>query len=408
MSTRIHTALALVIASGAQARGAEEAAARAPALEVEVVLSPAADRSRPAQFLSGIASLGPRMAAYFPKKRPPKFSVRECRRGEAPGVFARMRIAELPLLPFAKRIVAAAGIGEVTLQAFIDGDTVRMVASVRLEPGAPAPPLANARLALPEMREGDWAAAAATVDPKRLVPWAVEVADRVDEFKGQMLKDALVVATWNLGIDVEKDIAGSFAGGVRALACEAEGGGDSVAVAADLRATAPLEKALATLALGSRLVGGAKTGLDTERFGDARGYRVRTPLDGLAPSLALHGGLLLAWTARGPVDAGPGALVRRLSASPGNAPGLLAGVGGGDVCAAGIANVLECVRAAGAVARSGGADSSRIPAPHSLAWADGDVAVALRVGGEGFQAWGVWVPSRSALAVPADDAVADR
>ncbi|MHC4248022.1 MAG: hypothetical protein ACYS9X_02730 [Planctomycetota bacterium] len=395
MITRIR-AFAFVLTLAVPLRSAEAVAASAREPEVEIVLARAPDRSRPAQFLAGLAS----------SRLIPGATVREARRGESPRLFARFRFQDMRLLPMAKRILDAAGLGEVTLQLFPDGDLVRMVASVRVDPRVP-PPFANAPLMAPAMREGDWATAAVRLDAARVVPWAVDVAGRVDEFQGQMLKDALVVAKWNLGLDVEGDIAGSFAGGVRALA--ARGSDDSAALVADLRAAAPLAKALTALSLASRLVGGRGVGLGRARFGEVDGYRVSTPWGSLAPALVLGDGALVASTDPGPMAADPGALCRRLSGAPGDArPRALASVGGGEACAAAAFDVLECVRAARDVAGATGLDVSAVPAPASVAWADGEAAVAVRVGGEGLQVWGAWTPSRTDLAVPADDAVARR
>ncbi len=392
--------------------------------EIEIVLPPAPDRSRQAEFLKGMAS-----SRLFPGAR-----VREARRGEAARIFARFRFQDLPLIRPAKRLLEAAGLREVTLQVFPDGDLVRLVASVRVDRRVP-PPLANAPLAVPAMREGDWATAALSLDTARLVPWAVDVAARADEFQGQILKDSLVVAKWNLGLDVEGEIAGSFAGGVRALAARGGGGGDSVALVVDVRSPDPLAKALAALALGSHLMSGACAGLEPARVGETQAYRIRTPWPGLAPAIVLRDGALLASTREGAIGADPDALRRRLSAEVGTrreraamstqpatvagapdaayrrvptAPRALAKIGGGEICAAGVVNVLEGVRAARALARAAGLDQSGFPTPASLAWADGEAAVAVRAGGEGFQIWGAWVPSRSALAVPEDDTLASK
>ncbi|MHC5056378.1 MAG: hypothetical protein ACYTKD_16905 [Planctomycetota bacterium] len=396
MITRI-PAFAFVLTLAIPLRSAEAVAPGAREPEVEIVLPRVPDRSPPAQFLAGVAS----------SRLIPGATVREARRGESARLFARFRFQDLRLLPMAKRILDAAGVGEVTLQVFPDGDLVRMVASVRVDPRVP-PPFANSpRAAPPAMREGDWATAAVRFDAERVVPWAVDVARRVDEFQGQILKDALVVAKWNLGLDVEGDIAGSFAGGVRALA--ARGSEDSAALVADLRAAAPLAKALTALSLASRLVRGRGVGLGPARFGEVGGYRIRTPWAALAPALVLGDGALVASTDPGPIAAGPGALCRRLSGAPGDErPRALAAIGGGEACAAAAFDVLECVRAARDIAGAAGLDASGIPAPSSLAWADGEAAVAVRVGGEGFQVWGAWLPSRSDLAVPADDTVARR
>jgi hypothetical protein len=286
------------------------------------------------------------------------------------------------------------------LHAFRDGDLIRAVASVRLDPAAPAPPLANTRLTPPAMRDGDWATAAIFLDAVRIVPWAVGVAGRVDKFQGQMLADALVVAKWNLGLDVEKDVAGALVGGVRALASREFG--DSAALVADMRSRHSLAKALRALAVASRLVPRAVVALEPARFGETDGYRVRTPYAGVAPSVALLKEALIVSTSPD-LDGLPS---RLSAAARDDIPRSLARVGGPEVCAVGVVNVLECIRAARAFARAGGIDQSRIPTPASLAWADGEVAVVVRVGGSRLQVWAAWQPSRSDLAVPADDTVA--
>jgi len=371
------------------------AAAREP--EVEIVLPPAADRSPPARFLSGLAA-----SRLLPGAR-----VRDGRRGEDPGVIARFRLQDLPIAPRAKRMLDAAGLGGIELEVFPDGDLVRAVASVRLDPGAPALPLTNTDLTTPAMRDGDWGAAALFMESKRLVRWIVEVARREDAFRGQMLADALVVAKWNLGLDVEKDIAEALGGGVRALASRRAG--DLVLLAADVRAGESLAKALQSLATASLLVPGAGAGIEPARFGETAGYRVRTPWPVLTPAVFLDKGALIISMSAEASPPDPDEISRRLSAAGrDDIPLRLREIGGCERCAAVVVNVLECVRAARGFARACGLDDAGLPTPASLAWADGEAAVTVRVGGAGLQVWGVWRSSRSALAVPADDAVASR
>jgi len=395
--TRRVLAAAAALALAIPAAGSAPAVAIAREPEIEIVLPAAADRSPPARFLSGLAS-----SRLLPGAR-----VREARRGEAAGVIASFRLQDLPIVPRAKRMLDAAGLGWIELEVFPDGDLVRAVASVRLDRAAPELPLANTDLATPAMRDGDWGAAAASVDTKRLVRWIVDVTRREDSFTGQMLADALVVAKWNLGLDIEKDVAGALGGGLRALASRESG--DSVFLVADVRAAEPLAKALGSLATASRLVPGAGPSMEAARFGEATGYRVRTPWPALAPAVLLDDRALIVSmdAAAPPLD--PDGISRRLAAAGlEDVPLPLREIGDCERCAALVVNVLECVRAAGDFARAGGLDDARLPAPASLAWADGEAAVAVRVGGAGLQVWGVWRSSRSALAVPADDAMASR
>jgi len=385
MSRRV-LAAASALALAIPATGAAPAAAARKA-EIDVVLPAAADRAA---------------SRFRPGAR-----VREARRGEAPGVIACFRLQDLPIVPRAKRMLDAAGLGGIEIEVFLDGDLVRAVASVRIDPAAPAPPLANTDLATPAMRDGDWGAAAVSIDTKRLVRWIVDVARRENRFTGQMLADALVVAKWNLGLDVEKDMAGALVGELRGLA--SRGSRDSVSLVANVREGEGLAKALESLATASRLVPGAGPSMEAARFGKATGYRIRTPWPVFAPAVLLSGKALIVSSSAPVPPRDPDGIARRLSAAgDDNVPFTLREIGECQRCAAMVVNVLECVRAARGFARAVGMEGAVPPAPASLAWADGEAAVAVRVGGAGLQVWGVWRPSRSALAVPADDAMASR
>ena len=397
MSRRVlAAAAALAIAMPAAASTSVSPSARPP--RIEIVLPPAADRSPPAGFVTGLAS-----SRLLPGAR-----VRQARRGERAGVLACFRLQDLPLVPRARWMLDAAGFGGIELEVFRDGDLVRAVASVRLNPQAPELPLENTDLATPAMRDGDWAGAAVSLDTKRIVQWVIDIARREDRFTGQMLADALVVAKWNLGLDVEKDVAGALGGGLRALA--SRGSGDSVSLVADVREAEAFGRALESLAAASRLVPGAGARMEAARFGEATGYRVRTPWGAPAPAVLLvdDDKLIVSVSAQGPPPDPDGISKRLAPAGREDVPPALREIGECARCAAVVADVLECVRAAGDLVRAAGIEGSAPRASASLAWADGEAAVAVRVGGAGLQVWGVWRPSRSALAVTADDTMATR
>ncbi|GAG48917.1 unnamed protein product, partial [marine sediment metagenome] len=111
----------------------------AAAGRLELVLPRPGDRSRPAEFLLGLASSG----------LVPAESIRRPLRGEAAGLLLELGVRDLPLAPGAVRALEAAGLGEILLQAFPDGEALRIVASAALAPSAPRPPFVNASLRPP-------------------------------------------------------------------------------------------------------------------------------------------------------------------------------------------------------------------------------------------------------------------
>lgn len=390
---------AAAVRAPARCRAPTDPDATGPA-RLELVLPAASDRSAPAELLRGLA------ASRFV----PAGNVRPARRDETGHLFVEARLCELAVVPELARTLEAIGVRTVTLQMLPDGDMLRLVASVGLTPGAPGLPLTNRELIPPAMDGGPgpcaWAATAVSFDAERLIPWLLAVAARRDEFEGRFLRDALAVIRWNLGLDLERDVARVLGGTIR-LRAAAWAGADEASLTAEVRSAETLEKMLAGLAAGSQVMGKAGPRLDPARFADAAGYRLRLPWKGIAPALAIVRDRLVAETRPYVIESDMRGLIDGLSPVRGaELPRLVREVGHLDRCAVVVVDVLSAVRAARQAARLVGQDETVVPAPRSITWADGRAALAVRLGEDGIQAFGAWVAGRSALGRSSDDWIA--
>jgi hypothetical protein len=400
------------------------AAARPAAARVELVLPAGPGRSAPEVFLMGLAA----------SKLVPAEDVRAARGRESAGLFVEAELANCPggnsapavMPPEVARALAAIGLREITLQAFPDGEVLRLVASLRFERGAPALPFTNRELPPPAMEEQPnlrgWASGAVSLDTGRLIPWLLAVLDRRDNpgrpaarsadrprrapGTGQFLRDALAVMRQNLELDLERDVVRALGGTVR-LRAGSWLGTHEAALLAEVRSPEALEKALAKLSTVSQIMGKAGPRLDAARFAGTNGYRLRLPWQGPQPALALAGGRLVAATHPRLMENGAPRLVRALSgAREDRLPRPLGEVGHLDRCAVAVVDVLTAARAARRAARVVGLDETLVPSPSRISWADGTAALAVRVGEDGLQVFGAWVAGRSALGRGSDECIA--